>query len=134
LKNSSGICFELIVVIKIKLEKFKTEFMKTSSSIEVISKMDIPVQAIEKYINTNINRLKTKTNKDTHFNAFSHSFEKVDCCSAYVDVNGTVEICFKDGRPNNFRSVKVNVATKYFFTCAQEKDQLYKVAWGTSLS
>jgi len=108
--------------------------MKTSSSIEVISKMDIPVTAIENYVNTNINRLKTKTNNDMSFNAFSHSFEKVECCSAYVDVNGTVEICFRDGRPNNFRSVNVKMSTKYFFTCAQGKDQLYKVAWGTSLS
>src|SRR3954452_18790611 len=81
--------------------------MKTSSSIEVISKMDIPVTALEKYINTNINRLKTKNNKSTGFNAVSHSFEKIDCCSAYVDVNGTVEICFKDGKQNNFRSVNV---------------------------
>ena len=108
--------------------------MKTSPPIEVISRMHIPVKAIENYINTNINRLKTKTDRNPYFNALSHSFEKIDCCSAYVDVNGTVEICFKDGRPNNFKSVKVNVATKYFFTCAQGKDQLYKVAWGTSLS
>ena len=108
--------------------------MKTSSSIEVISKINIPEKVIEKYINTNINKLKTKTNKGTLFNAFSHSLKKIDCCSAYVDVNGTVEICFRDGRPNNFRSVNVNVSTKYFFTCAQGEDQLYRVVWGTSLS
>jgi len=106
--------------------------MKTSSSIEVISKINIPEKAIGKYINRNINRLKTKTNKGPLFNAFSHSFEKINCCSAYIDVNGVVEICFRDGRPNNFRSV--NVSTKYFFTRAQGKDQLYKVVWGTSIS
>jgi len=71
---------------KIKTVNSKQNVMKTSSSIEVISKIDIPEKAIEKYINTNVNRLKTKTNRDTFFNAFSHPFEKIDCCSAYVDV------------------------------------------------
>jgi hypothetical protein len=107
--------------------------MKKSPSIEVISKMQIPVNAIEKYVNININR-PVKRNNRTYFNAFSHSFEQINCCSAYVDVNGTVEIYFKNGRPNNFRSVNVKVETKFFFTCAQGRDQLYKIAWGTSLS
>jgi hypothetical protein len=108
--------------------------MKKSPSIEVISKMEIPVTAIERYVNTNINRLEGAADNGPHFNAFSHSFEKINCCSTYVDVNGTIEICFRDGTPNNFIAVNVNVAAKYFFTCAQGKDQLYKVAWGTSLS
>jgi hypothetical protein len=107
--------------------------MKTSSSIAVINKINIPVKAIENYINTNINREPTGRG-NMRFNALSSSYENIDCCSAYVPVNGIIEISFTDERSPHFRSVNVQVATCYFFTCAKGKDQLYKVAWGTSLS
>lgn len=108
--------------------------MKTSSQIAVVNKVNIPVKAIENYINTNINRNGTAKSKALRFNAFSYAFENIDCCSAYVPVNGVVEISFADGKTQNFRCVNVQVATCYFFTCAKGKDEIYKVAWGTSLS
>jgi len=108
--------------------------MKTSSQIEVVNKVNIPVKAIETYINTNINRHKTGNSKNIRFNAFSYEFENIDCCSAYVPVNGVVEISFADETKCNFRSINVQVATCYFFTCAKGKDEIYKIAWGTSLS
>jgi hypothetical protein len=108
--------------------------MKTSSTIEVISKIAVPVKEIEKYINTNINRTRNKTRKGTGFNLFSHAYEKIDCASAYADLEGTVEIFFRDGRRDNFRSINVTTSTRYFCTCAKGKGKLYKVAWATSLS
>jgi hypothetical protein len=108
--------------------------MKTSSQIAVINRVNIPVKAIENYINTNINRCDTRKRKKIHFNAFSYYFENIDCCSAYVPVNGVVEISLAKEGTHNFKSVNVNVSTIYFFTCAKGKDEIYKMAWGTSLS
>jgi hypothetical protein len=108
--------------------------MKTSSQIAVVNKVNIPVKAIENYINTNINRSETRRRKKIQFNAFSYYFENIDSCSAYVPVNGIVEISLAEEGTHNFRSVNVNVSTIYFFTCAKGKDEIYKVVWGTSLS
>ncbi len=108
--------------------------MKTSSQIEVVNKVSIPVKAIENYINNNINRNNASKSKNIRFNAFSYEFENIDCCSAYVPVSGVVEISFADETKHNFASANVQVATCYFFTCAKGEDEIYKIVWGTSLS
>src|SRR3982751_2681816 len=108
--------------------------MKTSSTIAVINKINIPVKAIENYINTNINRSTARRKKNIRFNAFSYTYENIECCSAYVPINGVVEISLADEGTPNFRSINVHVETTYFFTCAKGKDDIYKIAWGTSMS
>ena len=108
--------------------------MRTSSQIAVVNRVNIPIKAIESYINTNINRHTTKRRRHIQFDAFSFTYENIDCCSAYVPVNGTIEISFADEGTHNFRSISVPVTTSYFFTCAKGKDEVYTVAWGTSLS
>ena len=108
--------------------------MKTSSPIEVVNKVNIPVTAIESYINNNINRNNAVKSRNICFNAFSCQFESINCCSVYVPVNGVVEISFADETKHNLRPVNVQIATCYFFTCAKGKDETYKIAWGTSLS
>jgi len=108
--------------------------MKTSYQISVVNKVNIPVKAIEDYINAKTNRRNTGKSDHIKFNAFAYPFENIDCCSAYVPVNGVVEISYADEQDHNFKSVNVQVATCYFFTCASGKNEMYKVAWGTSLS
>jgi hypothetical protein len=107
--------------------------MKTSE-LAVINKVNIPVEAIENYINENIDRDENGKRKNISFNAFSCTFENIDCCSAYVPVNGSVEISLADERVHDLLSVDVQISTFYFFTCAKGKDEIYKVIWGTSLS
>lgn len=109
--------------------------MKKTSTISVTNNVDIPVKAIEDYVNTNINKSLAGRRTSQQFrDSFSTSYETIDCCSAYVPVTGTIEILFKDEKTGMNNKQTVQVESSYFFTCAKGNEDLYKVAWSCSLS
>ena len=109
--------------------------MKTSSSLTVSNRVHMPLAAIEEYVNIRIKsrNVKIKT-RYAHIKPVSKAYENIDCCSAYVQASGMVDIACNDENTGSLKLVSIPVEISYLFTCVKSPGQLYKVAWSCSLS
>jgi len=109
--------------------------MKTSPvTITVTNRVSIPLRAIEDYVNFRINHNSMQLPTYSHLLPVSEWLENIDCCSAYVQASGALDIVCANERKGTAKLISSAVETNYLFTCIRNKDGLYKVAWCSSLS
>jgi hypothetical protein len=95
----------------------------------VMSKVRLPKEKLEAYINKN-----NKRNKPTFSNFSLPKWENISWSSAFIPVSGDLEIVFRNKQRNELGRRVIPIETWFLVTCTKRKFGSYKLAFGVSLS
>ena len=64
---------------------------------------------------------------------FSANYEKINCCSVHLPIDGRMDMIF-DTDPGTIRRISIPIRSLFLATCIKEGKDNYRLTWSCSMS
>jgi hypothetical protein len=106
--------------------------MKKSSGIKTVkSNISFAKRLLRKFVKA---RPAVSQEKKRVTDYFSANYEKINCCSVHIPIDGRLDMVFDSDYPGTIHRIIVPIRSAFLVTCVKEGTGDYRLTWSCSMS